>query len=86
MFGDWNWKAMEQVSRITAAVWFWIFMLMIVMVMFNVLLAIVMDSYITVKKTAQNADSLYTFVTLTCECVFDKINTIIYLFSTEVVA
>merc|ERR1711871_613978 len=31
---------------------------MIVMVMFNVLLAIVMESYIQVKKTAQNAASL----------------------------
>lgn len=58
MFGDWDWKAMEMVSRVTAGVWFWIFMLMIVMVMFNVLLAIVMESYITVKKTAQNAASL----------------------------
>lgn len=59
MFGDWDWKAMEKVSRVTAGIWFWIFMLMIVMVMFNVLLAIVMESYITVKKTAQNASSLF---------------------------
>lgn len=60
MFGDWDWKAMEQVNRVTAGIWFWIFMLMIVMVMFNVLLAIVMESYMQVKKTAQNAESLYT--------------------------
>merc|ERR1712124_83014 len=58
MFGDWDYKAMEQVSRVSAAVWFWIFMLIIVMVMFNVLLAIVIESYTTVKKTAQNAPSL----------------------------
>jgi len=59
MFGDWDWKAMEMVSRVSAGVWFWIFMLMIVMVMFNVLLAIIMDSYMFVKKKAQNAESLW---------------------------
>jgi len=60
MFGDWDWKAMEQVNRVVAGIWFWIFMLIVVMVMFNVLLAIIMDSYMQVKKTAQNAESLYT--------------------------
>jgi hypothetical protein len=43
---------------VSAGIWFWIFMLMIVMVMFNVLLAIVLDTYITVKKKAMSAETL----------------------------
>lgn len=42
--------------------------------------------FVLVYSSWKKADSLYTVVTLTCECVFDKINTIICLFSTEVVA
>merc|ERR1719265_1498509 len=55
MFGDWDYKAMEKVGRVSAGVWFWIFMFMIVMVMFNVLLAIVIETYTNVKQSAQNA-------------------------------
>merc|ERR1711959_852815 len=60
MFGDWDWKSMERVGRVSAGVWFWIFMFMIVMVMFNVLLAIIIETYTNVKQNAQNAESLFT--------------------------
>jgi hypothetical protein len=63
MFGDWDYKSMEKVGRVSAGVWFWIFMFMIVMVMFNVLLAIIIETYTEVKKTAQNAESLIKTVT-----------------------
>merc|ERR1712178_642985 len=57
MFGDWDWKAMEKVSRVTASVWFWI-----VMLIFIVLLAIIIESYTTVKKTSDNAPSIFTTI------------------------
>mmetsp|Transcript_29682 Transcript_29682/g.54020 ORF Transcript_29682/g.54020 Transcript_29682/m.54020 type:complete len:891 (-) Transcript_29682:54-2726(-) len=58
MFGDWDYTALSDISRIYAAVWFWIFMFIIVMIMFNVLLAIIMDAYCSVKKNAVNASTL----------------------------
>eukprot|EP00913_Durusdinium_trenchii_P032158 g30112.t1 len=45
MFGDWDWNAMTDVGMLRAAVWFWVFMVMMVLFMLNMLLAIIMDAY-----------------------------------------
>merc|ERR1719277_2932206 len=50
MFGDWDWESMEQVRRSIAMVWFSIFMLLMVMILLNMLLAIIMENYMKVKQ------------------------------------
>lgn len=58
MFGDWDWDAMQEVGRILAGIWFWIFMLVMVVILLNMLLAILMDAYGEVKQHAGNAVTL----------------------------
>eukprot|EP00928_Gymnodinium_smaydae_P003725 TRINITY_DN11317_c0_g2_i1.p1 TRINITY_DN11317_c0_g2~~TRINITY_DN11317_c0_g2_i1.p1 ORF type:complete len:907 (-),score=114.64 TRINITY_DN11317_c0_g2_i1:119-2839(-) len=58
MFGDWDWAPMEKVRYGHAAFWFVLFMLMVVIILLNMLLAIVMESYMNVKKNAKDAISL----------------------------
>lgn len=50
MFGDWNWDSMEQVRRGVAMIWFSITMMLMVVVLLQMLLAIIMDNYMKVKK------------------------------------
>ena len=45
MMGDFDWDAIIVVGRVEASCWFIGFMLMIVMLLLNMLLAIVMDAY-----------------------------------------
>eukprot|EP00747_Dinoflagellata_sp_TGD_P156943 gnl/TRDRNA2_/TRDRNA2_177704_c0_seq1.p1 gnl/TRDRNA2_/TRDRNA2_177704_c0~~gnl/TRDRNA2_/TRDRNA2_177704_c0_seq1.p1 ORF type:complete len:393 (+),score=59.09 gnl/TRDRNA2_/TRDRNA2_177704_c0_seq1:100-1179(+) len=58
MFGDWNWQDMEEVRRVHAAIWFWSFMVIIVVILLNMLLAIIMDAYLEVKKNTSDAVTL----------------------------
>jgi len=58
MFGDWDWKPMEEVWRFTAMLWFWLFMTMVVVILLNMLLAIIMDNYMNVKKGSAGAITL----------------------------
>lgn len=58
MVGDWDWVAMVAVGRVYAGVWFWIFQLVMVIILLNMLLAVLMDSYGTVKQDAGNAQPL----------------------------
>ena len=58
MFGDWDWMPMERVSRSGAYVWFTIFMVLVVIILLNMLLAIILDNYMDVKRLSSSADSL----------------------------
>merc|ERR1719464_635474 len=58
MFGDWDWALMERVQRLTAMIWFWAFMLLAVVILLNMLLAIIMDNYMNVKKRSGKAITL----------------------------
>lgn len=50
MFGDWDFESMEQVRRNMAMLWFSLFMLLMVMILLNMLLAIIMENYMKVKQ------------------------------------
>lgn len=59
MFGDWDWNAMTDVGILRAAVWFWLFMIVMVLFLLNMLLAIIMDAYQMEKYKASDATTLW---------------------------
>eukprot|EP00746_Dinoflagellata_sp_MGD_P152328 gnl/MRDRNA2_/MRDRNA2_83580_c0_seq3.p1 gnl/MRDRNA2_/MRDRNA2_83580_c0~~gnl/MRDRNA2_/MRDRNA2_83580_c0_seq3.p1 ORF type:complete len:863 (+),score=149.05 gnl/MRDRNA2_/MRDRNA2_83580_c0_seq3:151-2739(+) len=58
MFGDWDWDALSDVGRFYAGLWFWLFLLIMVIILLNILLAVLMDAYACVKQNAGNAQTL----------------------------
>lgn len=58
MFGDWDWAAMRQVGRAKAAIWFWLFMVVMVVILLNMLIAILMEAYSAVKQKNGDAATL----------------------------
>merc|ERR1719281_1502879 len=54
MLGDWDWEAMQEIGYLKAQVWFWLFMLVMVLVLLNMLLAIIMEAYTTEKTKAED--------------------------------
>jgi len=49
MLGDFDWDRLRTVGRLPAAVWFWFFTFLMVQIMLNMLLAIIMETYMEVK-------------------------------------
>jgi len=62
MFGDWDWEGMKEIGYSKAAFWFLSFMLVMVLVLLNMLLAIIMDAYQVEKEKASDAITLFTQV------------------------
>eukprot|EP00746_Dinoflagellata_sp_MGD_P021411 gnl/MRDRNA2_/MRDRNA2_149963_c0_seq1.p1 gnl/MRDRNA2_/MRDRNA2_149963_c0~~gnl/MRDRNA2_/MRDRNA2_149963_c0_seq1.p1 ORF type:complete len:364 (+),score=62.09 gnl/MRDRNA2_/MRDRNA2_149963_c0_seq1:134-1093(+) len=60
LLGDFDWSAMEEVGRPLAGAWFWCFQIFVVNVMFNMLIAILIDSYAVVKTSTVNAETLWS--------------------------
>lgn len=58
MMGDFDWDELIQVGRIEGGSWFLAFMVMIVILLLNMLLAIVMDAYSTEKEKIGDAETL----------------------------
>lgn len=58
MMGDFNWEEMSEIGRIEAGIWFMSFMVIVVMLMLNMLLAIVMDAY-SEQKATEDAETLW---------------------------
>mmetsp|Transcript_60169 Transcript_60169/g.105411 ORF Transcript_60169/g.105411 Transcript_60169/m.105411 type:complete len:1208 (+) Transcript_60169:107-3730(+) len=59
MMGDFDWEELQKVGRIEAGIWFVTFMVIIVLIMLNMLLAIVMDAYSEQKQAIGNAETLW---------------------------
>lgn len=58
MFGDWDWSAMQEGTLWMSAMWFWIFVLVMMVILLNFLLAIIMDSYAVVKERSMDEETL----------------------------
>lgn len=58
MLGSWDWEEMKGIGLIRAFLWLFAFMLIMVMLLLNMLLAIIMESYSQVKVLAENEPSL----------------------------
>ncbi|KAF4673142.1 hypothetical protein FOL47_010988 [Perkinsus chesapeaki] len=56
LMGDFDYVAMRRVAPISAAIWFWFYMVLVFLIMLNMLLAIVMDTYTSVKDEACAAE------------------------------
>lgn len=59
MMGEFHWDEMSQVSRGVAAIWFVSFMVIVVMLMLNMLLAIVMGAFFHQKETCQSEKTVW---------------------------
>ncbi|CAE8736463.1 unnamed protein product, partial [Polarella glacialis] len=55
---DRDWDGMKEIGFMKAAVFFWAFSLIMVMILLNMLLAIIMDAYAGEKEKASNAETL----------------------------
>lgn len=60
ILGDFEWEALEEVGRGLAGTWFWSFQIFVVNIMFNMLLAIVMDAYAAVAASTGSAETLWS--------------------------
>jgi hypothetical protein len=58
LLGDFDWDDMNEVGRVEAAIWFWSFTVLVLWVMPNMLLAIVMDTYMEVKGRIGSAETV----------------------------
>jgi hypothetical protein len=59
LMGDFDFGAQYSTDQFAAFVWFWTFNIVVLLVMLNMLLAIVMDEYSTVKSKALEATTLW---------------------------
>lgn len=60
LLGDFNWPELEEIGRGLAGAWFWSFQILAVNIMFNMMLAIVIDAYAAVKAATVNAETLWS--------------------------
>lgn len=60
MEGEYDWDALSTEHYWTAALWTWTFMLLIVLLMLNMVLAIVMDVYTEMRKNAGQSETVLT--------------------------
>lgn len=59
MFGDWDWDALKGVGYFKAQIWFWLFLVINILILMNMLLAIIMDAYTAEKNKAGSAETLW---------------------------
>mmetsp|Transcript_10499 Transcript_10499/g.23853 ORF Transcript_10499/g.23853 Transcript_10499/m.23853 type:complete len:672 (+) Transcript_10499:194-2209(+) len=59
LMGDFDFDAMYNVAPVSATIWFWSFMALIFLVMLNMLLAIILDTYNEVKADAPMMQGIY---------------------------
>jgi len=57
-FGSWEWEEMKKVGILSAALWLWVFVLVISVLLLNMLLAILMDAYEMAKCGSTDARTL----------------------------
>lgn len=58
LLGDWDWDEIESIGLGKTFVWFFLFMIIVVLILYNMLIAIILESYGEVKQQAKGATSL----------------------------
>uniref|UniRef100_A0A7S1QZJ8 Polycystin cation channel PKD1/PKD2 domain-containing protein n=1 Tax=Alexandrium catenella TaxID=2925 RepID=A0A7S1QZJ8_ALECA len=58
MLGDFDWEELGDENPLTAAFWFWTFMILMTLLMMNMMMAIIMDKYTEVKSDAAEHDTI----------------------------
>jgi len=60
MLGSFEYDELAQEHPLTAAIWFWTYVILVALIMLNMALAIVLDVYSEVKADADDADEVWT--------------------------
>ncbi|CAE8725156.1 unnamed protein product, partial [Polarella glacialis] len=61
LIGDFDWKAFKTIGQVPAAIWFWCFIWLLNLVMFNMLLVMIMDVYTETRGSlGSNAETLWS--------------------------
>eukprot|EP00927_Polykrikos_kofoidii_P019341 TRINITY_DN19030_c0_g1_i1.p1 TRINITY_DN19030_c0_g1~~TRINITY_DN19030_c0_g1_i1.p1 ORF type:complete len:860 (-),score=125.80 TRINITY_DN19030_c0_g1_i1:263-2842(-) len=58
IFGEWDWDLLGDVGMFKAALWFWIFQLIMVLTLLNMLIAIILEAYSDVADRARSTETL----------------------------
>merc|ERR1712241_124291 len=58
MESEYNWDKLSEEDFVTSASWIWTFLLLIVLLMLNMVLAIIMDVYTEVRNAAGNSETV----------------------------
>lgn len=66
LLGSFEWDDLRDVSRVEAALWFWTFTILVLLVMLNMFIALVMETYMQVKSGI-NDDECETLVSQSVE-------------------
>jgi len=61
MNGDWDYDLLQEVGRVKASMWFWMFQIIVVLVLQNIMLAILMDAYNRVKCPPETPSVMFQF-------------------------
>merc|ERR1719159_1181725 len=65
MFGDVDYQSFHHVAPATAAIWFWSYVIVMILVMLNLLISIIMEHYMTVKDwVGESGMSILDLLTL----------------------
>mmetsp|Transcript_77564 Transcript_77564/g.214319 ORF Transcript_77564/g.214319 Transcript_77564/m.214319 type:complete len:751 (+) Transcript_77564:95-2347(+) len=59
LMGDFDFQEMFRIAPVSSVTWFWLFMLLIFLVMLNMLLAIILDTYSEVKDSIRDQSTLW---------------------------
>lgn len=59
MLGDIDWEELSAVGRAEASVWLWLYVIVVVLLMLNMIVAIIMDHYSSVKAASGNSESIW---------------------------
>lgn len=71
--GDVNWAELAEKHQITAATWFFSFMVLLYLIMMNMLLAIVMDVYFEVRSGSVDGDPVWEQAASLVRCMISKV-------------
>lgn len=60
MFGEVDYQAFHRVAPMTAAIWFWSYVIVMILIMLNLLIAIIMEHYMSVKeRVGESGQSIF---------------------------
>merc|ERR1719399_2360737 len=61
LLGEFDWQALKDVGKPRAYVWFWTYNVIVVWIMFNMVVAILMDAYVEIKgHVGDHSDTLWS--------------------------
>merc|ERR1740121_3419640 len=62
---EFEWEQLSEEHFVTSAIWVWSFLIVVVLIMLNMVLAIMLDVYNEVRQAVDSADSVFLFLSQT---------------------